>query len=275
MKDTSPIGLTNRSRSISPVNSGRIRSFGLGALVGREADRAWFGNRHGVVASCVAEMLGTFALVFVGPGSIAVNEASGGAVTGVGIGLSFGLVVMAMVFALGHVSGAHINPAVTLAFRIAGRIGTVRTAAYIAAQLVGCVLAGWAIVAIVGDAGDAGASAPRIGGTDAALLSEIILTFFLAIVVFGVATDARAQGSLAGVAIGGYVALAATGWGPIANASMNPARSFGPAIASGEWTAHWVYWVGPIVGALAGALVYAFLRERRKSPGEANGADVT
>ena len=231
-------------------------------LLGSAADHSWLGDRRAVAASCLAEALGTFALVFAGAGALAVDAASGGAVTGVGVGLAFGFVVMAVVFALGHVSGAHINPAVTVAFFAAGRIGARRSLAYVAAQLAGGVLAGLAIVAIVGGAGDAGATAPRIGGAEEALLSEIVLTFFLALVIFGVATDERAQGGFAGLAIGGYVGLAALAWGPIANASMNPARSLGPAVASGEWSAHWVYWAGPIVGAVLGALAYELLRAR-------------
>ncbi|HET7738389.1 MAG TPA: aquaporin, partial [Tepidiformaceae bacterium] len=109
--------------------------------------------------------------------------------------------------------------------------------------------------------GDAGATAPRINGADAAFWSELILTFFLAFVVFAVATDARAQGAFAAIAIGGYVGFAATGWGPVANASMNPARTFGPAVAANVWDAHWVYWVAPILGALIAAAVYELLRE--------------
>ncbi len=212
-------------------------------------------------APYLAEALGAFALVFAGPGSVAVNAASGGAVTGVGIGISFGLIVMAMIFALGHLSGCHINPAVTIAMRALGRIENARALGYIAAQLAGAVLAGFAIIAIAGDAGDAGATAPRIGGADAALWSEIILTFFLMFVILSVATDSRAQGTFAAIAIGGYVGFAATGWGPIANASMNPARSFGPALASGTWDSHWVYWAGPIAGALLAAAAYELLRE--------------
>ncbi|MCL6645182.1 MAG: aquaporin [Dehalococcoidia bacterium] len=212
------------------------------------------------LAPYLAEAVGTFALVFAGPGAIAVDAASGGAVSGVGIGLSFGLIVMAMIFALGHISGCHINPAITVAFAVRRRIAPAAALGYIAAQLAGAALAGFAIVAIVGDHADAGASLPRLGGTGAALVSEGVLTFFLALVVFSVATDARAQGALAAVAIVGYVAMAATGWGPVANASMNPARSFGPAVASGAWDAHWVYWLGPIAGALVGALAFELIR---------------
>ena len=216
--------------------------------------RPWF-------APYLAEALGTFALVFAGPGAQAVNVASGGGVSGVGVGMSFGLIVMAMIFALGHISGCHINPAVTIAFRLIGRVGNLGAVCYIVAQLVGAVVASFAVIAIVGDDGEAGASRPHINGAEAALVSEIILTFFLVFVIFAVATDHRAQGAFAAVAIGGYVGFAATGWGPVANASMNPARSFGPAVAANVWEAHWVYWVGPIVGAIAAAWVYELLRE--------------
>ena len=229
-------------------------------VTGADIDRAWLGDRRSIAATCLSEALGTFALVFFSAGAVAVDAATGGAVTGVGTGIVSGLVVVAMVYALGHVSGAHINPVVTLAFRLARRIGTARALAYVAAQIVGCILA---IVGIVGDAGDAGATAPRIGGVDVALLSEIILTFFLALVILGVATDARAEGGFAGLAVGSYVGLAILAWGPIANASMNPARSLGPAIAGGEWSSHWVYWVGPITGSVLGALAYGLLRARR------------
>jgi MIP family channel proteins len=217
----------------------------------------------------LAEGIGTFALVFAGPGAMAVDAASGGGVGGVGIGIAFGLIVMTMVFALGHISGCHINPAVTIAMRAVGRIESGRAAGFIAAQLVGAVLAALAVVAIVGDDGDAGASIPRIGGWDAALWSELILTFFLGLVVFSVATDDRAQGAFAAIAVGGYVGFAATGWGPVANASMNPARSFGPAVAANVWDSHWVYWVGPIAGAVIAALVYELLR----APGALEVAD--
>lgn len=217
-------------------------------------------------APYLAEALGTFALVFAGPGAAAVDANSGGAVGTVGIGLSFGLIVMAMIFALGHISGAHINPAVTLAFRLLGRMSSARAAGYILAQLAGAVLAALVVVAILGQEGDAGASRPRINGAEAALWSEVVLTFFLVFVVLAVATDERAEGAFAAIAVGGYVAFAATGWGAVANASMNPARSFGPAVASNTWDSQWVYWVGPVAGALLAALIYELLREP-KTPG--------
>lgn len=217
-------------------------------------------QRRAPWAPYLAEALGTFALVFFGAGAIAVDATSGGAVSGVGIGIAFGLIVTAMILTLGHVSGCHINPAITIGFLALRRIELPRAAGYIVAQLIGAILAATAVVAIVGDAGDAGATAPRIGGTDAAFWSEIILTFFLALVVFAVATDERAERPFAAVAIGGYVGLAATAWGPIANASMNPARSFGPSLRTGVWDAHWVYWVAPLLAVLLAAAVYEVLR---------------
>jgi MIP family channel proteins len=216
-------------------------------------------HRH-PLAPYLAEALGTFALVFAGPGAAAVNASSHGGVENVGVGLSFGLIVMSAIFTFGHISGAHINPAVSLAFRVLRRIDNVRLAGYLAAQLTGAALAGLAIYAILGDSVDAAATVPHIGGWDAALVSEVILTFFLVMVVLAVATDDRAQGTFAAIAIGGYVAFAATGWGPVAGASMNPARSFGPAIASGVWDYHWVYWLGPIAGALLAVVAYEVLR---------------
>ena len=222
-------------------------------------------------APYVAEALGTFALVFAGSGAAAVNAATGGAVGGVGVGISFGLIVMAMIFAIGHLSGCHINPAITVAMLVVRRITPAKALGYIAAQLLGAALAGLAIVAIVGSAGNAGATTPHIGGVDAALWSELILTFFLGFVVFSVATDSRAQDEMAAIAIGGYVGFAATGWGPVANASMNPARSFGPAVAASVWEAHWVYWVGPIAGAILAALIYELLREPVAAPAAPSG----
>lgn len=207
--------------------------------------------------------------MFAGPGAIAVDAEVGG----VGIGMAFGLIVMAMIFATGHISGCHINPAVTIAFRAIGRIGTARALGYIACQLAGGTLAALFVVAIIGDAGDAGASAPRIGGAGPAFWSEVALTFFLVFVIFAVATDERAQGSFAAIAVGGYVGFAATAWGPVANASMNPARSFGPAVAANVWDSHWVYWAGPILGGLLAALAYELLREPR-TPGAAAMADM-
>lgn len=206
-----------------------------------------------------AELVGTFALVFAGCGAIMVDETSGGAVTHVGIGLSFGLVIMAMVHATGHVSGAHLNPAVTLAFAVIGRFGWRSVLPYALSQLAGAMLAAASLRVVLGTAAGLGATAP--GGTAGqALVMEVLLTFLLMFVITSVATDARAVGHVAGLAIGGTVALAAIFAGPVSGASMNPARSLGPALVSNRWDSAWVYVCGPAAGAVLGALAYRLVR---------------
>ena len=216
----------------------------------------------GAIRAYAAEALGTYLLVFAGPGAVVVDASSGGGVSSLGIGLSFGLAVMVAIVTLGHISGAHINPAVTLAFACAWRFPWRHVPAYVIAQLTGAVLAGISLHVLFGNEADLGSTIPS-GSAAQALGLEVIITCFLMLVIAAVATDHRVVPGVAPAAIGGYVALAAIFAGPIAGASMNPARSFGPAIVSGTWTSHWVYWAGPIVGALLGALIYAWLR-----PGE-------
>ena len=183
----------------------------------------------------VAEFVGTFLLVFAGPGAVVVNEVSGGGVGSLGIGLSFGLAVMAVIYAVGHLSGAHINPAVT--FALTRHFPWALVPAYVVAQLAGACAASAALLALFGNVASLGATVPSGSALQAGLL-ELILTLFLMFVISSVATDVRAVGQAAAIAIGGYVALTATFAGPIAGASMNPARSFGPALLSGTWTAH-------------------------------------
>lgn len=206
-----------------------------------------------------AEFLGTFLLVFTGPGAAVIDAVSGGGVTALGIGLSFGLAVMAAISAFGHISGAHINPAVTVAFAAVGRFPWPQVSGYVGAQLTGAVAAGACHRALFGSAAGLGATVPS-GSAGQALGLEVLLAFFLMVVIMAVTTDVHAGGQAAAIAVGGYVALAATFAGPIAGASMNPARSFGPALVSGVWAAHWVYWTGPLVGAVLGAAVYRVLR---------------
>ena len=204
------------------------------------------------------EFVGTFILVFVGAGAIVINAETGNPIGTLGIGIVFGLVVMVVITATGHISGAHINPAVTLAFALTRHFPIRDILPYWGAQLGGAALASGIVLWMLGDAANVGATLPR-DSAGQALALEFFLTFILMFVIMAVATDTRIIKSNAALAIGATVALEAIYAGPISGASMNPARSFGPAVASGVFLHHWVYWVGPILGAAFGALLYKFI----------------
>lgn len=206
-----------------------------------------------------AEMVGTFFLVFAGCGAVMVDATSGGTIGHIGIGLVFGLVIAVMIYATGHISGAHFNPAVTLAFAVNGQLPWRQVPAYVAGQFAAAALASMALLAVFGDVGGMGATTPS-GPPLQSLVLETILSFVLMFVITAVATDGRAVGQMAGLAIGGTVGIAAIFGGPISGASMNPARTLGPALASGEFAGLWIYFVGPVIGALAGAFVYRLVR---------------
>lgn len=203
----------------------------------------------------LAELIGTFALIFIGAGSIAHGK---GNLTG--IALAHGLTIMSMIYATGHLSGTHINPAVTTAMMVTGRMAPATGGLYIVSQLIGASLGGFALRVIFSPTADTA----FLGTTDlgpkidsgAGILMEMILTFFLVFTIFGVAVDQRSPKHLVGVAIGLVVTFDILAGGPITGAAMNPARAFGPALASGHWDHHFVYWIGPIFGGVIAGVLY-------------------
>lgn len=219
----------------------------------------------------LAEAIGTFCLVFAGTGAIAVRQLTAGQVSGLEVCLVFGLVATAMVYAVGHISGAHLNPAVTLAFYSSGRLGREEIAPYCAAQVLGATAASALVTVLFGrEAVLLGATLPSAGWAQAFVM-ELVLTAILVFVVMAVATDHRAQGTMAGVAIGAVVCLGAIIGGPVSGASMNPARSLGPALLGLEFGSHWLYWAAPILGGFVGARAYALLQCEAPGGGPGKG----
>jgi MIP family channel proteins len=212
----------------------------------------------------VAEAVGTFALVFAGAGAIVV-DARTHALGHVGVAITFGLVIMVMIYAVGHVSGAHFNPAVTFAFALTRHFPWTRAIAYWGAQVAGALLAAFMIRASLGTDAHLGATLPS-GSQAQSFIWELVLSFFLMFVIMAVATDTRAVGEAAAIAIGGTVGLDAMFGGPISGASMNPARSIGPALAGGDLHALWLYVAAPLIGAALGALTYQFVRGEPAQP---------
>jgi aquaporin NIP len=207
-----------------------------------------------------AEALAAFGLVFAGCGAIVANHQYHGALGTVGISLVFGLIIMAMIYATGHLSGAHINPAVTIAFTLTRHFSPRDALAYIAAQMVGATLAALVLAGVwTTKPAHLGATSPTVSA-GSGLLYEAILTALLMFVIMAVATDTRAVGATAAIAIGGVIALDAIFGGPVTGASMNPARSFGPALVSGHWHDFWIYLAGPVLGAAIGAFAYQLIR---------------
>ena len=198
----------------------------------------------------LAEFLGTYMLVFVGTGAIIIDSLTLGAISNLGIGLSFGLVVMAMIFAIGNISGAHINPAVTIAFWLSKRFPRNQIFPYISAQIIGAILASLSLFFIFPDAITLGQTLPLDNNWIQSFILEIILTFILIFVILNVSKGSKEKGMNPALAIGGVVAFEAIFAGPISGASMNPARSLGPAIISGDIIYLWLYIVAPIIGAI-------------------------
>ena len=208
----------------------------------------------------VAEFIGTFALVFAGTGAIVINETTGGAVTHVGIALTFGLIVLAMIYTLGDVSGAHLNPAVTLGFLLARRFPLGQVLPYLASQFSGAVAASLALRLLFPSNVALGGTMPA-GAVTQSFFLEVILTAILMFVILGVSTGAAEKGITAGIAVGAVIGLEALFAGPICGASMNPARSFGPALVTFNLTHLWLYVTAPVVGAALGVVACRCVRD--------------
>jgi len=213
----------------------------------------------------LAEGFAAFALVFAGCGAIVADAEYGGVLGVVGVALVFGLVIMAMVYATGHLSGAHINPAVTIAFALTRHLPAREVGAYVGAQVLGALAGALVLLAVWPEQPAAlGVTTPTVA-TLSALAYETLLTAVLMFVIMAVATDTRAVGPAAAIAIGGTVGLDALFGGPVTGASMNPARSLGPAVASGSYDHLWIYLVGPVAGGCLGAMAYQLVRGPSRS----------
>lgn len=196
----------------------------------------------------LSEFIGTFALVFAGTGAIVINDVSGGAITHVGVALTFGLIVLAMIYAVGEISGAHLNPAVTLGFWLAGRFKGAEVLPYLISQVTGAVAASVTLKFLFRTHATLGSTLPSDTATQSFVL-ELILTFLLMFVILNVSTGAKEKGITAGIAVGAVIALEAMFAGKISGASMNPARSLAPAIVSGTLEHLWIYLMAPVAGA--------------------------
>ncbi|KAL8032387.1 hypothetical protein ABFX02_13G092500 [Erythranthe guttata] len=216
------------------------------------------------IQKIIAETLGTYFLIFAGCASVVVNSDKEKVVTLPGISIVWGLAVMVMVYSVGHISGAHFNPAVTIAFATCKRFPWKQVPAYVSAQVVGSTLASGTLRLLFSGTHDHFAGTLPTGSDVQSLVVEFIITFYLMFVISGVATDNRAIGELAGLAVGATVLLNVMFAGPISGASMNPARSLGPAIVSTHYKGIWIYMLGPIAGAISGAWVYNIIRFTNK-----------
>jgi MIP family channel proteins len=213
-----------------------------------------------------AEFMASFALVFMGAGSVIINAKYPGTLGLIGVAFAYGIIIMSMIYAIAHISGAQFNPAVTLAYLITKKIAWQQAIYYIIAQVLGSVAAGFLLLGIF-PTKDAMLGTPALTGVNffGGFLVEAILTFLLVFIIFAVAIDTTTLKEAAGIAIGFYATAAVLVGGNITGAALNPIRAFGPALASWTWANHLVYWLGPIMGAIAAALVYEyFFLDRRQ-----------
>ena len=212
------------------------------------------------------EFLGTLFLVFFAAGAVTIDALNGGALGTIGSGLSSGLIITTIIYAIGYISGAHVNPALSIAACLIGHLDRRHLPGYVIAQMAGSVAGGFLVLGFLGDHNNVGANLPGEAANFSpwlALGMEFVLSFLLMWLVAGVGLDRRAHGPLAGVAVGGLVAIEVMVFGPYSGASMNPARSFGPHLAMGHLDLYWIYVVGPLAGMIAAAYVYYFTHDVR------------
>lgn len=209
----------------------------------------------------LAEIIGTFALVFCGTGAVVINQQSGGQITHIGVAITFGLIVSSMIYAVGDISGAHLNPAVTIAFWVGKLFDSKEVLPYIVSQGIGAFLASFTLRFLFPSNGDLGSTLPA-GLPMQSFVLEFILSFLLMFVIVHVAKGSKEQGMFAGIAIGGVVLLEAMFAGPISGASMNPIRSLAPALVSGHLEHLWVYLSAPILGAITAVLAWKILKTK-------------
>ena len=208
-----------------------------------------------------AEILGTFTLVFAGTGAIVIDQVSGGSITHVGVALTFGLVVLAMIYTVGDISGAHLNPAVTLGFWASRRMPGRDVTPYIVCQVIGAILASGLLRLLFPDNKLLGATLPA-GSDSQSFVLEAVLTFILMLTILNVSTGSKEKGITAGIAVGAVIAFEAMFGGPICGASMNPARSLAPALVSGHLEHLWIYLIAPPVGAMTAMVACRCVREK-------------
>jgi aquaporin NIP len=210
----------------------------------------------------IAEIIGTFALVFCGTGAIVIDNVTGGGVSHIGVAITFGLIVMTMIYGLGDISGAHLNPAVSIAFTLAGMLPGKSLGPYIGSQITGAILASLLLKTLFPTDAALGATLPA-GSVWQSFVLELMLTFLLMLVILNVSTGPKEQGLFAGMAIGSVILLEAMFAGPICGASMNPARSLGPALVSGQMQSLWVYLTAPVIGAALAIPICKYLNSKK------------
>lgn len=208
--------------------------------------------------SYLTEALGTFILIFCGTGAIVINQQTGGSIGHLGISITFGLLVMTLIYAFGNISGAHFNPAVSIAFTVARKFSIIKLVPYIFSQLAGAVMASFLLKLLFPQNEMLGGTLPS-GLEMQSFILEVFLAFFLMLVILNVAHGSSEQGLFAGIAIGSTVLLEAMFAGPISGASMNPVRSIAPALVSGHLEHLWIYIVAPIIGAIVAVPVWKFI----------------